>query len=159
MIGRCWDRWRNCLGLRSLAHVAHHLVHCSGNILANRTADSYACHHGTHIKSFTTATEIHVTGAVCSHLAESLCAGNADFSLLFHCERTDVGRLGLLMHGILTFLSLDAKALYVILCFRLNSCCSYVSGNGHQLAETFAGFVDFNGPHVNAGNKDTKVLF
>ena len=63
------------------------------------------------------------------------------------------------MHGILTFLTLDTKALHIILRLSLNSNRGNILSNGHQLTIALAGFVNFDCSNVNARNQNTKTFF
>ena len=150
---------RHRAGRRLLLDTAHHIIHCSCNVLTDSTANGHACHHCRHIEAFAAISQIYITSTIGSHLAKCLCARNADFRLFLYLESADVCRLCLFVQGVLTFFSLNTQTLYIILCFRFNFCRGYILCNRYQLTITFAGFVDFNGADIYTGDNYAKGFF
>ena len=156
--------------------AAHHVIHSTGNVLTDSTADRHACHHSSHIESraITATTDAHITGSVCSHLSESLCTSHANLRLLLYLESTEVRRLSLLMLCILTFFTLNAESTFIVFgfntlfcvnvpdfCFCFGFCsstCEFL-GYAHKLTIAFAGLVNFNRTNINTRYNDTERFF
>ena len=157
-----------------LIDAAHHIVHRSGNVLSNSTANSHTRHHSSHIETITAAAKIYIASFICSHLSEGVCSGNTDLCLLLNLKSPNIGGLCLLVLCVLTFFTLDAKCFFIVLRFDalfgsniLNSgfgfCFCSRSGKffgyAHQPAIAFARLVNLYRPNVNSRNKDTKIFF
>ena len=158
MISNRRDRRGDHSRLSGLSHAAHHIIHGPSDILAYRSSDSHTCHHSRHIKAstITAATKVDIAGSVSPHLTQGFRPGHANLSLLFHLKCTDVSGLRLFVHGVLTFFTLDAETLHIILGLSFHPGCGNILGNGHQLTVAFTCFINFNRPHINAGNKDAE---
>ena len=158
MIGHGRNGRRYNTGCCLLIDAAHHIVHRSGDILSDGTADSHTRHHSGHIKAVSIATQIHITGTIGTHLTKSLRTCNANVSLLLYLESTDIGCLRLLVHSILAFFTLDTQTLHVILRLGFDLCCGNILCDSHKLAVSLAVFVDLNGSNIHTRNQNTEVF-
>ena len=175
MIYCCRNWGRRHARLHRLLNTTHHVIHSTGNVLTDSTADRHACHHSSHVEScaITATTDVYITGSVCSHLTESLCTSHANLCLLLNLESTEVRRLSLLMLCILTFFTLNAESTFIVFgfntlfcvnvpdfCFCFGFCsstCEFL-GYAHKLTIAFAGLVNFNRTNINTRYNDTERL-
>ena len=154
--------------------AAHHVIHSTGNVLTDSTADRHTCHHSGHVETISTAAQIHIARTICSHLTESLCTSHANLCLLLNLESTEVRRLSLLMLCILTFFTLNAESTFIVFgfntlfcvnvpdfCFCFGFCSSTCEslGYAHKLTIAFAGLVNFNRTNINPRHNDTECFF
>ena len=165
-------KWRrNSAGNWLLIDPTHHVVHSTGYILPNSTANSHTRHHSCHVKTISTTAEVYITGSICSHLAKSLRTGNTNLRLFLNLESSKVYSLGLLVLCILSLFTLDTESLFIMFgfntllcmnifnfrfCFRRSSRPDKISGYTHKLPVSGAGLINFNRTNINTRYNHTE---
>ena len=92
-------------------------------------------------------------------MSQSLSTCNADFGLFFNLKRTDIGRLSLLMHSILSLFTLNAQSFYIVCSFGLNLSRGNIFCYGHKLPVTLARLINLNSTNINARNFNAESFF
>ena len=173
MICRSRNRGRDGTGCGLLVHAAHHIAHCTGDVLTNNATNSHTCHHGCGIETGISTAQVNTASTVGAHLTERVCTGDTHLGLLFHLIGTKVGGARVHTLSILAFLSLDTQCLGIVFgfdslffgdipnlgfCLCLCGCTGEFSGYAHELPIALAGLVDFDGTDIHAGYSYAKCF-
>ena len=142
IILRFWNGRRN----RSAAYA----VHCTSEILSDRTAECHPSHHSSRIEP----TAI----AVCSHFTKCICTRNTNVTLRLDLICCEVRTLCLLALRVLAFFPCNAETLLVILRLSLYTSRSDIFSNFYEFLIVVAVFVNFDRSNVHTRYQNAEII-